>query len=52
MFKNIPIRDVEALLPHARVRMNRRDALFMLGGGAGAAWSVVTKLALVGARGQ
>ncbi len=49
MFKNIPIRDVEALLPHARVRMNRRDALFMLGGGAGAAWSVVTKLALVGA---
>ena len=49
MFKNIPIRDVEALLPHAKVKMNRKDALFMVGGGAGAAWSVVTKLAIVGA---
>lgn len=49
MFKDIPIRDVEALLPHAKVRMNRKDAVFMLGGGAGAVWSVITKLAIVGA---
>ncbi len=46
MFKDIPIRDVEALLPHARVKINRKDAFFMVGGGAGAIWSVATKLTI------
>ena len=46
LFKDIPVRDIEALLPHARVKMNRRDAFLMVGGGAGAAWSVATKLAV------
>ena len=44
LFKDIPIRDVEALLPHASVRLGRRDALMLIGGGGGAVWSVVTKL--------
>lgn len=46
LFKDIPVRDIEALMPHAKVKMNRRDAIFMVGGGAGAAWSVATKLTI------
>jgi hypothetical protein len=46
LFKDIPIRDLEALLPHAHVRMNRKDAAFMVGGATGAAWSVIAKLTI------
>jgi len=48
LFKDIPIRDVEALLPNARVQMSLRDAVMMVGTGAGAAWTVVSKILAVG----
>ena len=48
LFKDIPIRDVEALLPNANVRMGLRDAVMMVGGGAGAVWTVATKVLAVG----
>jgi hypothetical protein len=48
LFKDIPIRDVEALLPNANVRMGARDAVMMVGGGAGAVWTVITKVLAVG----
>lgn len=48
LFKEIPIRDLEALLPHARVTMSLKDAALMMGSGAGAGWSLVTKLATTG----
>ena len=48
LFKDIPIRDVEALLPNANVRMGVRDAVVMAGSGAGAVWTVVAKLLAVG----
>ena len=48
LFKDIPIRNVEALLPNANVRMGARDAVMMIGGGAGAVWTVVTKILAVG----
>jgi hypothetical protein len=48
LFKDIPIRNVEALLPNANVRMGAKDAVMMVGGGAGAVWTVVTKVLAVG----
>lgn len=48
LFKDIPIRDVEALLPNASVRMGPRDAVVMAGSGAGAVWALVTKILAVG----
>jgi hypothetical protein len=48
LFKDIPIRDVEALLPNANVRMGARDAVMMVGSGAGAVWTVITKILAVG----
>lgn len=48
LFKDIPIRDVEALLPNANVSMGLRDAVMMIGSGAGAVWTVVTKVLAVG----
>lgn len=48
LFKDIPIRDIEALLPNARVQMSLRDAVMMVGTGAGAAWTVVSKILAVG----
>jgi len=46
LFKDIPIEDIEALLPHAEIKMNWLDRLMMLGGGAGAAgttgWKIIT----------
>jgi hypothetical protein len=48
LFKDIPIRNVEALLPNANVRMGLKDAVMMVGGGAGAVWTVVTKVLAVG----
>ncbi|MCH8116264.1 MAG: DUF3754 domain-containing protein, partial [Chloroflexi bacterium] len=40
LFKDIPIRNVEALLPNANVRMGARDAVVMAGSGAGAVWTL------------
>lgn len=48
LFKDIPIRDVEALLPNANVSMGLRDAVMMIGSGAGAVWTVITKVLAVG----
>jgi len=48
LFKDIPIRDVEALLPNANVSMGFRDAVMMVGSGAGAVWTVVAKVLAVG----
>lgn len=48
LFKNIPIRDVEALLPNANVSMGIRDTVMMVGSGAGAVWTVATKVLAVG----
>ncbi len=48
LFKDIPIRDVEALLPNASVSMGLRDAVMMIGSGAGAVWTVVAKVLAVG----
>jgi hypothetical protein len=47
MFKDIPEEDVEALLPHAEVRMNWSDRLFMLGGGAGVVGSTGAQVAKI-----
>lgn len=43
LFKDIPEEDVEALLPHAEVRMGWLDRVFMLSGGVGAAGSTAMK---------
>lgn len=48
LFKDIPIRNVEALLPNANVRMGARDAVVMAGSGAGAVWTVAAKILAVG----
>ena len=48
LFKDIPIRNVEALLPNANVRMGLRDAVVMAGSGAGAVWTLVVKILAVG----
>ena len=48
LFKDIPIRDVEALLPNANVSMGLRDAVMMIGSGAGAVWTVIAKVLAVG----
>ena len=44
MFKEIPVADLEALLPHARVRMNWIDRIKLMGGGAGMVGSTAMKL--------
>ncbi len=44
-FREIPITDVEALLPHAEVRMNLIDKLKVVGGSAGAIGATAIKLA-------
>jgi hypothetical protein len=48
LFKDIPIRDVEALLPNANVRMGLRDIVITAGSGAGAVWTLITKILAVG----
>lgn len=48
LFKDIPIRNVEALLPNANVRMGLRDAVVMAGSGAGAVWTLIAKVLAVG----
>lgn len=48
LFKEIPIRDLEALLPNANVRMGLRDLALLIGGSGGAVWSVATKIIATG----
>ena len=52
LFRDIPVADVEALLPHAEVAMSVVDRLKIAVGGAGAfggiAWKVVTGTAVLG----
>ena len=50
LFREIPMADIEALLPHAEVRMGLSDRLKLICGGAGALSGLLTKLfwALVG----
>lgn len=43
MFKDIPVVDVEALLPHAEATMNWLDRVKLMGGGAGMAGSATAK---------
>jgi hypothetical protein len=44
LFRDIPAADIEALLPHAEVRMTPFDRVKLIGGGAGALSGVATKL--------
>lgn len=48
MFKNIPLGDLEALMPHARVKMGPRDFLTTIASGGGAVWTIATKLITTG----
>lgn len=48
LFKDIPITDLEALLPHAEVRMNWFDRLRVVGGGVGVVGSTAIKILKVG----
>ncbi|MEO1008163.1 MAG: DUF3754 domain-containing protein [Planctomycetota bacterium] len=48
LFRDIPMADVEALLPHARVQMSVTDRLQIIGGGAGSLGGVA-KVAAGGA---
>jgi hypothetical protein len=47
LFRQIPVADVEALLPHAEVRMGSIDRLKIVGGGLGALGGVAWKAATV-----
>ncbi|MGH1343906.1 MAG: DUF3754 domain-containing protein [Nannocystales bacterium] len=44
LFREIPLEDVEALLPHAEPQMTRLDKLKIVGGGLGALGGIATKL--------
>ncbi len=44
LFREIPLEDVEALLPHAEPQMTGLDKLKILGGGLGALGGIATKL--------
>jgi len=50
LFKEIPVADVEALLPHAEVRMGWLDQIRVVGGGAGMAGSAAGKVLTVAAQ--
>ena len=47
MFKDIPVADIEALLPHAEVEMSWRDRALMLGGGAGTLGTTALKISKI-----
>jgi len=51
LYREIPVADLEALLPHARVTMSTIDRLQVFGGGAGALGGVAFKLPAVIATG-
>lgn len=44
LFKDIPVQDIEALLPHAEVTMSWWDRAVVLGGGAGTLGTTAAKL--------
>ena len=44
LFREIPVADLEALLPHAEVQMSLGDRLKVIGGGAGALGGLAAKL--------
>ena len=44
LFREIPLEDVEALLPHAEAQMTRLDKLKIVGGGLGALGGISSKL--------
>ncbi|MEO0512463.1 MAG: DUF3754 domain-containing protein [Planctomycetota bacterium] len=44
LFRDIPVRDVEALMPHARIKMSWLDQAQVYGGGAGALGGLGSKL--------
>lgn len=44
LFREIPLEDVEALLPHAEAQMTQFDKLKIIGGGLGALGGLATKL--------
>lgn len=52
LFREIPIADLEALLPHAEVQMSTLDRVFVVVGGASALGGLVVKLAQGPALGQ
>lgn len=45
LFRDIPVADIEALLPHATVTMSWMDRAIIFGGGAGGFGPIVVKLA-------
>lgn len=44
LFRDVPVADIEALLPHAEVGMNWFDRVKVIGGGAGALSTLAVKL--------
>lgn len=44
LFRDVPVADIEALLPHAEVGMNWFDRVKVIGGGAGALGTLAVKL--------
>jgi hypothetical protein len=48
LFKDIPISDLESLLPHARVKMGPREMLKLVASGGGAVWTIALKLITTG----
>lgn len=49
LFRDIPVRDIEALLPHAEISMSMLDRAQVFGGGAGALGGLVSKIMAAGA---
>ena len=47
IFKDIPLGDLEALLPHAEVEMTWLDRVLMLGGGAGTVGTTAMKISKI-----
>jgi hypothetical protein len=48
LFKEIPMSDLESLLPHARVKMSPREMLKLAATGSGAIWTLAFKIITTG----
>ncbi|MDA1036000.1 MAG: DUF3754 domain-containing protein, partial [Chloroflexi bacterium] len=48
MFKDIPLGDLEALMPHAKVKMGPRDFATTIASGGGAVWTIGAKIVATG----
>jgi hypothetical protein len=48
LFKDIPIGDLESLLPHAKVKMGPREMVTLGASGSGAVWTIAFKLVTTG----